>query len=142
MNGAFHMRSSVDRLYMKSKDGGHGLISVKQCVRSEEAGLREYIVASEEWMLKEVAADIVMGESKVEYKKRVEKEQAERLTAKKLHGKVFREVKEVADERLWQWLKGGYLDKRNEGFFCAAQENVLKTRLRGNSDEAGWEREL
>lgn len=128
MNGVFHMRSSVDRLYMKRKDGGRGLISVKQCVRSEEAGLHEYIAASEEWMLKEVAADIVMGESKVEYKKRVEKERAERLAAKKLHGKFFREVKEVADERSWQWLKGGYLDKRNEGFVCAAQENVLKTR--------------
>ena len=44
-------------------------------------------------MLKEVAADIVMGESK---------ERAERLAAKKIHGKFFREVKEVADERSWQ----------------------------------------
>ena len=39
MNGAYHRKSNVDRLYMKRKDGGRGLISVKQCVRSEEAGL-------------------------------------------------------------------------------------------------------
>ena len=45
MNGAFHMRSSVD---VKRKDGGRGLISMKQCVRSEEAGFHEYIAASEE----------------------------------------------------------------------------------------------
>ena len=28
MFGVFHMKSSVDRLYMKRKDGGRGLISV------------------------------------------------------------------------------------------------------------------
>ena len=37
-------------------------------------------------------------------------------------------MKDVADERLWQWMRGGYLDKRREGYVCAAQENVLKTR--------------
>ena len=38
MNGAFHTRSSVDRLYIKRKEGGRGLISVEECVRAEEAG--------------------------------------------------------------------------------------------------------
>jgi len=128
MNGGFHMRSSVDRLYMKRKDGGRGLISIEQCVRSEEASLREYLVASEEWMLRVVAENVLEGESKVEYGKRMERERGERLMEKVLHGKFFREVKEVADGKSWQWLRGGYLDKRTEGFVCAAQENVLKTR--------------
>ena len=35
VNGAFHMRSSVGRLYMKRKVGGRGLISVEECVRAE-----------------------------------------------------------------------------------------------------------
>ena len=30
MNGAFHKASSVDRLYMKRKEGGRGLISVEE----------------------------------------------------------------------------------------------------------------
>jgi hypothetical protein len=47
---------------------------------------------------------------------------------KKIHGKFFNDVKDVAGERSWQWLNGGFLDKRTEGFLCAAQENVLKTR--------------
>ena len=127
-NGVFHMQSSVDRLYMKRKVGGRGLISVEQCVRSEEAGLCEYVKASDEWMLKVVAEDLVLGESKGEYKKRMEKERSERLMGKKLHGKFFREVKNVADERSWQWLRGGYLDKRTEGYVCAAQEKALNTR--------------
>jgi hypothetical protein len=71
---------------------------------------------------------MLKGESKIDYKKRMERGRAERLMEKKLHGKFFNEVKDVADERSWQWLRGGYLDKRTEGFVCAAQENVLKTR--------------
>ena len=130
MNHAFHKSSSVDRLYMKRKGGGRGLISVKQCVRSEEIGLREYVEASDEWMLKVVAEGMnAVVETKIEYGKRVEKERVGRLTEKDLHGKFFRDVKEVADDRSWQWLRGGFLDKKNEGYVCAAQENVLKTRL-------------
>ena len=34
--GAFHMRSSVDRLYIKRGKGGRGLIGVEDCVRAEE----------------------------------------------------------------------------------------------------------
>jgi hypothetical protein len=34
--GAFHMNSSVDRLYMKREVGGRGLISVEECARAEE----------------------------------------------------------------------------------------------------------
>ena len=41
---------------------GHGLIGV----RSEEAGLREYLVLSEEWMLMVVAENVIEGESEVE----------------------------------------------------------------------------
>ena len=52
MFGAFHMRSSVDRLYMKRKEGGRGLISVRECVRAEVIALREYVAESKEWVLK------------------------------------------------------------------------------------------
>ena len=34
MHGAFHRKSNVDRLYMKRKDGGMGLISVLIVLRS------------------------------------------------------------------------------------------------------------
>ena len=54
MHGAFHIKSSVDRLYLKRKDGGRGLISITDCVRMEEENLVRYVAASEEWMLKKV----------------------------------------------------------------------------------------
>lgn len=33
----------------------------------------------------------------------------------------------MADERLWQWLRAGYLGKRTEGYVFAAQEQALRT---------------
>ena len=129
MFGVFHIRSSVARLYRKRKDGGRGLISVMDCVRAEEISLKEYLVASEEWMLKVVASEVEVGESKLEYLKRVDQERAEELAGKKLHGKFFEDVAEVADGRSWQWLKAGFLAKSTEAFLFAAQEQALRTRL-------------
>ena len=34
--GTLHPKSDIDRLYMKRKHGGKGLISIEMCVRSEE----------------------------------------------------------------------------------------------------------
>ena len=36
MNGAFHPKSDVDRLYVSRVNGGQGLISSEECARSEE----------------------------------------------------------------------------------------------------------
>ena len=102
MYGVFNKSSSVVRLYSKREVGGRGLISVFDCVRAEEISLNEYVVASNEWMLKVVASEVHVDESKSDYLKRVDKERAERLTGKKLHGKFFNDVTEIADERSWQ----------------------------------------
>ena len=76
MNGAFHKKGSVNRLYMKRKSGGRGLISVEDCVRLEERGLCEYVERSDEWMLQEVKAMGLLkdGLGKFEFGKPVEAE--------------------------------------------------------------------
>ena len=43
--------------------------------------------------------------------------------------KFFQKVSDVADERSWQWLNGGYLTKATEGFILAAQEQALRIKL-------------
>ena len=104
MNGAMHSRSSVDRLYIKRKEGGRGLMSVEECVRAEEAGLEEYVLASKEWMLtwlKVVAEEVVdEGRMQSEYKKEMDRERKARLREKVIHGKFFKDVEKVADPRL------------------------------------------
>ena len=136
MFGVFHMRSSVDRLYMKRVNGGRGLISVLESVRAEEKGLFGYVAASEEWMLKVVAGTLRIDESKKEYLERVRKERDSRFAGKKLHGKFFGDISKVGDkEKSWQWVRAGYMAKSTEAFLFAAQEQALRTRLvRANID--------
>ncbi len=128
MNGVLNRCSNVDRLYMKRKVGGRGLISVQECVKSEELGLCEYVRSSEEWMLKVVGDGMVKSESQLDYKKRMADKRMVKLKEKKLQGKFFNEVKEVASVKSWDWMRSGSLFKRTEAYVCAAQENVLKTR--------------
>ena len=62
-------------------------------------------------MLKIVAEGTAEDESKLEYKKRKSEERETRLVEKVLHGKFFREVKNVAAVSSWQWLKRDSLFK-------------------------------
>ena len=56
MYGALHPKSDVDRLYIKRKEGGRGLVSVECCVREEENRLGFYVSNSEESLIKGVYA--------------------------------------------------------------------------------------
>ena len=137
MNDGFHRQGSALRLYMKRKEGGRGLISVEECVRLEEKSLFEYVKASKEWMLMEVVAmEWVLKkqvESRDDYRERKERERREGLDEKVFHGKFFREVKEVADERSWQWVSGGYMAVSTERYIFAAQGQALGTRWARNT---------
>ena len=48
MYGALHPKSDIDRLYLKRKHEGKGVISIKMCVRSEENNLGLYVRGSNE----------------------------------------------------------------------------------------------
>ena len=52
MCGALHSTSDIDRLYLKRKHGGRGLISIEMCLRLEENNLGMYVRGSNEILLK------------------------------------------------------------------------------------------
>ena len=54
MYGALHPKSDIDRLYLKRKHGGRGLISIEMCVRLDENDLGLYVRGSNEMLLKGV----------------------------------------------------------------------------------------
>ena len=54
MYGVLHPKSDIDRLYLKRKHGGRGLISIEMCVRLEENNLGLYASGSNEMLLKGV----------------------------------------------------------------------------------------
>ena len=66
MYGALHPKSDVDRLYIKRKEGGRGLMSVECCVREKENSLGCYVANSEENLIKGVyAAETINTEDTV-----------------------------------------------------------------------------
>ena len=110
-------------------------MSVMDCVRVEEIALKEYVVASGEWMLKVVGENVQVVESKVEFKKKVAKKRVDDLGKTKMHGNWWEGVKDVADGRSWRWLRGGYVAKSTEAYLFAAQEQALRTRFRRHKSE-------
>ena len=81
---------------MNRNNVGWGLISLKQCVRSEEAGLSEHVRDSEEWMLKVFAEDCVEGECK----EKDEEGTVRAVDREEVSHKFSKEVKNVVEERL------------------------------------------
>ena len=49
--GALHLKSDVDRSYIPRKEGGRGLISIKDCVDLAVRGLEVYVHGSEERLI-------------------------------------------------------------------------------------------
>ena len=52
---SFTPKSDVDRLNVKSKEGGIGMMSVKRCIKEEENNLSFYVANCEENLIRAVA---------------------------------------------------------------------------------------
>ena len=77
LHGTFYRTSDVDRLYVSLQLGGRGLISVFQCVKTEENSLSNYISGSDEPLLCLVASQNwlpVSTESGKQFKARISSE--------------------------------------------------------------------
>lgn len=114
MNGAFHPKSDVDRLYLSRVSGGRGLISCEGCVRGEVNSLGWYVKSSEEGLLQGVrATSVIRSEGTVgkeELKTSWNNEKLNSWKDKRLHGEFVREIPEtthVGESR--SWLRKAYL---------------------------------
>ena len=63
--GAFHKKSSVDRLYLRRSEGGRGLTSVEDCVKMENCNLKEYFYINPE-IFTMAANDILFSKNEEE----------------------------------------------------------------------------
>ena len=69
MYGALHPKCDIDRLYLKRKKGGRGLISIETCVRLGENDLGLYVRQSNEMLLKGIKKS-VLSKLKILWKKK------------------------------------------------------------------------
>ena len=126
MYGALHPKSDVDRLYIKRKEGGRGLMSVEHCVRVEENSLGFYVINSEENLIRGVSAAKTINTEDIltsgEFKKHIAQELKQNWSDKKMYGQFVREMPENVDrDKTWQWLSKCDLKIGTEALLCAAQ---------------------
>ncbi len=101
---AFNRNGDVDRLYIRRRDGGKGLISVEDCIRQEDQNLRKYI-----HNLPRTALTSASQESYPQPELEPEnsrKKRYKRYEEKKLHGQFERQTREIRDtESTFRWLQ-------------------------------------
>ena len=126
------MKSDVDRLYIKRKEGGRGLTSLEHCVREEENSLGFYVVNSEENLIRGFSAAKTINTEDIltngEFKKQIAQELKQNWSEKKMYGQFVREMPENVDrDKTWQWLSKCDLKIGTEALLCAAQEQAIRT---------------
>ena len=129
MYRGLHPKNDVDRLYVKRKGVGRGLVSVEQRIREEENSLGFYVANSEEKLIRGVtAAETINTKETItsaEFKKQKEKV---RKSEKRMHEQFISETTEKVDkEKTWHWLSRGDLKIGTEALLCAAQEQAIRT---------------
>ena len=129
---AFNMNGDVDRLYVKRKDGGKGLLQIEQVIREEECAVSDYIKETQsDWLMKVASREHVLetAETMASYRQRVKEQRKLNWRSKKLHGQFVRQTESFIDEdESNQWLIDGYMKKETESLLMAAQEQSLRTR--------------
>ena len=128
--GALHPKSDVDRLYIPRKEGGRGLISIRDCVEVVIRGLEVYVHGSEERLIQAASGDKIDGLEAASILKRskIEKKLKD-LEEKVLHGQYLRQTKEVRSDQCWAWLQNGDLKRETESLIVAAQNQSIRTNL-------------
>ena len=103
MYEVLHLKSDVDRLYIKKKEEGRGLINVERCVRKEDNSLGFYIANSEEKFIKgDAAAEKIITEDNVTTREFKKQELKKNWLETKMHGHLIREIPGKGDKnRTW-----------------------------------------
>ena len=127
--GALHPKSDVDRLYIPRKEGGRGLISIKDCVELAIRRLELYVHGCEK-MIQAARGDKIDGLEAASVLKRSKIEKRLKDWEEKvLHGQYLRQTKEVRSDQCWAWLQNGDLKRETESLIVAAQNQSIRINL-------------
>ena len=130
MYKALHPKSDVDRLYIPTKEGGRGLISIEDSVELAIRGLEVHVHGSEERLIQATRGDKIDGLEAASFLKRSKKKKRlEDWEMKVLHGQYLRQTKEVRRDQCWAWLQNGDLKRETESLIVAAQNQSIRTTI-------------
>ena len=104
VNRMYHPQSDTDRLYIPRMEGGRGLLSIADCVETEEQNLSLYLNQSEEGLLRLSKSERILpqyGGPVSTAMKQKREQRHKQWKEKQLHGKFIRETEEIRSEETW-----------------------------------------
>ena len=128
--GALHPKSDVDRLYIPRKEGGRGLISIKDCVELPVRALEVYVHGCEERLTQAARGNKIHGlEAASDLKRSKTEKRLKDWEEKVLHGQYLSQTKKVRSGQCWAWLQNGDLKWETKSLIVAAQNQSIRTNL-------------
>ena len=136
--GALLPKSDVDRLYIPRKEGGRGLISIKDCVELAIRGLEVFVHGCYERLIQAARGDSIDDLEAASLSKRSKKEKRLKDWEEKvLHCQYLRQTEEVRSDQCWAWLQNGDLKRETESLIVAVQNQSIRTNLvKGRIDKS------
>ena len=139
--GAHHPKADVDRMYLRRAEGGRCLIGVEGCVRIEIDSLEKDLQNSTEELLMAVNRNDAFGVNKCgKGKEEVQKEHETAYKEKTLHGQFRKVTDDIRGGKTWDWLKKGYLKKRDREYnHSSARSGIMQKQ---HEESSVWRRHV
>ena len=122
MHKALHPRDDVDRLYVSRKEGGRGLISIKDSVDASIQRLEDYIEKHEQGLITTIRNDT---DNTID--ERMTTTRKQKWEEKQIYGRFKRLKNNISHQKTWTWLRKGNLKRETESSLIAAQDNAIRT---------------
>ena len=122
-----HPIANVARLYLPRNEGGRGLRSAEETVRTEKHALSDYIRCKEKESNR-VMKKLIKEKTKREYQENQRATKEKEWKEKALHGQYTKIADKTDKKRTYKWMKNRYIKKETEGMITAAQDQALPTR--------------
>ena len=103
--GVVHPRSNVERMYLRRREGGSGLVSMEGCVNDERENVALYTLGSNAKRIAATAELKLKMFINVQNKHERRKQRLIKWKEKALYGQFLRETESTDDGNRWKWLK-------------------------------------